>query len=109
MTDDVILTSLPIVDSVLVRYASALGDDVIAYRNHVHRVVNLCLAVTGAGGDDFEKIAVAAVFHDLGIWTDHTFDYIGPSVTLARNHLTAHSRSDWVPEIEAMIVNHHKI
>jgi hypothetical protein len=32
---------------------------------------------------DLEKIAVAAVFHDLGIWTNKTFDYIAPSVALA--------------------------
>jgi len=71
-------------------------------------VVNLCLAVTRRRCDDVDKIAVAAAFHDLGIWTDHTFDYIAPSVSLAREHLAAW-RADWIPEIEAMIANHHKI
>src|SRR5262245_11244412 len=70
----VLVTSIPIVDGVLDHYAAALGDDFIPYRNHVHRVVNLCLAVTGGRRDDLEKIAIAAAFHDLGIWTDHTFD-----------------------------------
>jgi len=105
----VLVTSIPIVDGVLDHYAAALGDDFIPYRNHVHRVVNLCLAVTGGRRDDLEKIAIAAAFHDLGIWTDHTFDYIAPSVSLARVHLAARSRADWIPEIEAMIANHHKI
>jgi hypothetical protein len=58
---------------------------------------------------ELEKIAVAAVLHDLGIWTKHTFDYIAPSVGIAREHLAARGRADWIPEIEAMIVNHHKI
>ena len=47
-----------------------------------------------------EKIAVAAVFHDLGIWTNHTFDYIAPSVALAREHLSACAQADWISEIE---------
>ena len=103
-------TSIPTVSTVLENHASALGHDFVAYRNHVYRVVNLCLAIAG-GGDrvELEKIAVAAVFHDLGIWTNHTFDYIAPSVALARQHLSAGAHADWIPEIEAMIVDHHKI
>ena len=103
-------TSIPTVNEVLGNHASALGRDFVAYRNHVYRVVNLCLAIAG-GGDrvELEKIAVAAVFHDLGIWTNHTFDYIAPSVALAREHLSACAHADWISEIEAMIVDHHKI
>lgn len=104
-----LVTSIPIVDGVLHQHATALGQDFVAYKNHVHRVVNLCLAVTRRSRDDFDKIAIAAAFHDLGIWTNETFDYIAPSVALAREYLAAHSRADWIPEIEAMIANHHKI
>ena len=103
-------TSIPTVDAVLEHHASALGGDFIGYRNHVYRVVNLCLEI--AGGEnrvELEKVAVAAVFHDLGIWTNRTFDYIAPSVALAREHLSACAHADWIPEIEAMIVDHHKI
>jgi HD domain len=75
-----LLTSLPTVDAVLDIHASELGHDLIAYRNHVYRVVNLCLAIVEDSRVDLEKIAIAAVFHDLGIWTNHTFDYIAPSV-----------------------------
>ena len=76
--------------------------------------MNLCLAIAegrdrSAAQVEFDKIAAAAVFHDLGIWTHHTFDYIAPSVALAREHLSACAHTDWIPEIEAMIVNHHKI
>jgi HD domain len=104
-----LVTSLPTVDEVLRTHASELGHDFIAYQNHVYRVANLCLAILGDRRSELEKVAVAAVFHDLGIWTDHTFDYIVPSVSLAREHLAARSRADWIPEIAAMIVNHHKI
>jgi predicted metal-dependent HD superfamily phosphohydrolase len=104
-----LLTSLPTVDEVLDDHASQLGRDLVAYRNHVYRVVNLCLAILGESHVDLDKLAVAAVFHDLGIWTNHTFDYIAPSVAIARKHLAAQGMVEWIPEIEAMIVNHHKI
>jgi hypothetical protein len=104
-----LLTSLPTVEEVLDNHASQLGHDLTAYRNHVYRVVNLSVAILGDTCIELEKIAVAAVFHDLGIWTDKTFDYIAPSVALAREHLAAQGMADWTDEIEAMIVNHHKV
>src|SRR5262245_24121940 len=104
-----LITTLQTVEAVLGDHASELGHDLIAYRNHVYRVVNLCLAIAGDHRGELEKIAVAAVFHDLGIWTNKTFDYIAPSVAIARGHLTARGMADWIPEIEAMIMDHHKI
>ena len=87
-----LLTSLPTVEEVLDDHASELGHDLIAYRNHVYRVVNLCVAIVGDSRVELEKIAVAGVFHDLGIWTNNTFDYIAPSVAIARKHLAARGR-----------------
>jgi hypothetical protein len=104
-----LITSLPTVEEVLNDHRSELGHDCTGYRNHVYRVVNLCLAIVGDGRIELEKLAVAAVFHDLGIWTNNTFDYIAPSVAIAREHLTARGMADWIPEIEAMIVDHHKV
>ena len=103
-----LLTSVPTIDEVLHDHASELGHDFVAYRNHVYRVANLCAAL-GKDRVDLERIAVAAVFHDLGIWTDKTFDYIAPSVALARVYLAAHGRGAWIVEIERMIADHHKI
>src|SRR5262245_28105853 len=103
------LTHLLTVERVLDDHASVLGHDRIGYRNHVYRVVNLCLAIAGEDTVQLEKLAVAAVFHDLGIWTNRTFAYIGPSIALARDHLANRGATDWIPEVEAMIVDHHKI
>ncbi len=105
--DGALLTRVPTIDDVLSDHATALRSDFVAYRNHVYRVVNLCVAM--AGRRELEKIAVAAVFHDLGIWTHGTFDYIAPSIALARDYVVAHAREDWTAEIEGMIANHHKI
>jgi hypothetical protein len=104
-----LVTSLPTVEEVLDDHALELGHDLTAYQNHVYRVVNLCLAIVGDSRVELEKIAVAAVFHDLGIWTNNTFDYIAPSVAAAREHLAARGMAGWIPEIEAMIVDHHKV
>jgi hypothetical protein len=105
---DALLTRLPTIDDVLDGHASGLGSDLVAYRNHVYRIVNLCVAIVGGRGE-VEKIATAAVFHDLAIWTDRTFDYIAPSIALAREYLVARAREDWITEISAMIADHHKI
>ena len=102
-----LLTSIPIIDAVLDEHAAALRDDFSGYRNHVYRLVNLCVAI--AGRSELEKIAVAAVFHDLGIWTNDTFDYLAPSIALARAYLVANAREGWTAEIEGMIAGHHKI
>jgi hypothetical protein len=105
--DGVLLTGIPTIDDVLNDHATALRDDFIGYRNHVYRIANLCVAI--AGRSELEKIAVAAVFHDLAIWTDGTFDYIAPSIALAHEYLLARAREDWTAEIEGMIADHHKI
>jgi len=113
-----LLTSVPTIDDVLHDHATELGPDFIAYRNHAYRVVNLCAALVkdrvvlkkvALKKVALEKIAVAAVFHDLGIWTNKTFDYIAPSVALAREYLATHGRAAWIAEIERMIADHHKI
>jgi hypothetical protein len=102
-----VTTHIATIDDVLNEHAIALADDFSGYRNHVYRTVNLCVAIVGPR--ELEKIAIAAVFHDLGIWTNGTFDYIAPSAALARAYLTAHAHEDWIVEVERMIADHHKI
>lgn len=105
----VVLTEIPTLDAILRRHAGEIGPDLEGYRNHAYRVANLCLAHAGDGGEAVEKTAIAAAFHDLGIWTDHTFDYLEPSVALAMSYLADIGRGPWAPEIAAMIREHHKI
>jgi len=45
-------------------HATALGDDFEGYRNHAYRVANLCAAQLRPTGEEVEKVAVAAAFHD---------------------------------------------
>jgi hypothetical protein len=104
-----LLKQIPILDQVLDGHAVELGDDFTAYRNHTYRVLNFCVAFSLSGEVQLEKIALAAAFHDLGIWTDHTFDYLQPSIRLARTHLIGSGKHEWISEITEMILEHHKV
>lgn len=99
---------LPLVDDILAAYRDRLGDDYAAYRNHVYRVVNLCYAAGPFSVADQAKIQIAGAFHDLGIWTDGTLDYLPPSIREAGNYLMSQGKPDWIAEISGMIEFHHR-
>jgi hypothetical protein len=103
------LKEIATLDELLEAHAAELGRDFTAYRNHTYRVVNLCVALSSDDPGQLQKMAIAAAFHDLGIWTDGTFDYLQPSIRLASAHLAHTGREEWVPEITEMILQHHKI
>jgi hypothetical protein len=101
---------LATIDAILGGYSRELGTDFEAYRNHASRVFLRCRRILGEpDATSLEKIAIAAAFHDLAIWTERTWDYLQPSCLLARRYLAQTGRGDWAGEIEAMIAWHHKI
>lgn len=104
-----LVSRLETLDAVLQAHASDLGPDLPAYRNHAYRVVNLCLAQRSLDAEQLERITVAAAFHDLGIWTDRTFDYLPPSVRLARDWLRRSAKEAWGPDVSEVILQHHKL
>ena len=104
-----LVTELPILDDILHAHAAALGADHLAYRNHCYRVTNVCFALCTEDRAQLDKIALAAAFHDLGIWTDGTLDYLEPSAQLARERLAGTQHAHWTPEVLEMIVQHHKL
>ena len=81
----------------------------MGYRNHCMRVFHFTRALAPEVPDRDRKIAIAAYFHDLGIWTADTLDYLAPSMALARAHLREYGPASWIAEIDAMISEHHKI
>jgi hypothetical protein len=98
-----------LLDGLMASWREVLGEDYEAYRNHCCRVFNFCFALAGSRPELEEKIAVAAVFHDLGIWSAATFDYLAPSQELARDYLESLGKTEWQEEIAAMIGEHHKL
>jgi hypothetical protein len=97
------------VEDILHRWQRELGNDGPAYRNHVYRVIHFCDAFRNGDDEQREKVVIAACFHDLGIWSNATFDYIPPSIALAREYLAAEGLDGWSAEIESMIAEHHKL
>jgi hypothetical protein len=104
-----LITEVPVLDEVLHAHAAVLGRDGAGYRNHTYRMTNFCLALLGADARQGEKVVAAAAFHDIGIWTAGTFDYLEPSVAAATQYLVRSGRAAWVPEIGAMIREHHRL
>lgn len=103
------ITHIELLEALFERYRPALGVDYQAYRNHVYRMINFCALVLPLDSLQQEKLAIAGAFHDLGIWTDKTFDYLGPSEQLAAEFLEQNARPHWREEVLAMIHHHHKI
>lgn len=100
----------PLIDELLPAYRPVLGADYDAYRNHCMRLFNFCSALAASESKAVEdKIAIAALFHDLGIWTEKSFDYLRPSQLLALSYLEKNFKASWCKEIEAMIGEHHKV
>lgn len=101
--------NLPLVDEILNSFSDIIGPDLAAYRNHVYRVINLCFSLGSFADAEKEKIQIAACFHDIGIWTAGTLDYLAPSEADAAAYLRARGKEEWVAEVCDMIEMHHSL
>ncbi len=109
-----ITTHITTLETLLQQWRPSFGRDYIAYRNHVYRIINHCIVYAEKNDiplsqETLEIIAIAAAFHDIGIWLDNTFDYLQPSVQHANNYLVQEGKGDWVEVVTSMINEHHKI
>lgn len=95
------------IEKILKNFKAKIGKDFQVYKNHIYRIFNFAL-ILDDNKENIKKYAIAAAFHDLGIWT-HSFDYLEPSITLAVTHLKENNEEQWIDEISLMIDNHHKI
>lgn len=100
---------IPLLNDILGKWKKELGDDYSGYKNHVYRMINFCFAQNDFNAEESEKIIIAGCFHDLGIWSNDTFDYLPPSVALAKDYLEKNRLEEWISEIELMIEQHHKL
>lgn len=100
---------IPLLEEILGEWKEKIGNDYEGYKNHVYRMIHFCFALHNCSEDERKKIIIAAAFHDIGLWSDHTVDYIPPSVVQAQKYLETNQLQDWIPEIELMIDMHHKL
>lgn len=98
-----------LIDEILGKWKSEIGSDYTGYKNHVYRMVNFTFALHDFKEEERQKIIIAGCFHDIGIWTADTFDYLPPSIDSAKKYLSQNNLENWVSEIELMIDMHHKL
>jgi hypothetical protein len=102
-----VVTTHALVEEILDSWRQAIGGDLPGYRGHVYRTLNLCRAL--APSVDADRIAVAAAFHDLGLWPEGTLDYLPASVGRATDWLDRGGRASWSREVALAIDLHHKL
>lgn len=95
------------IDLILESYLELLKDD-LGYVNHTKRMVLYALELQELNEEQIEKFVIAVAFHDLGIWTEKSFDYLEPSVELARAYLTQQDKMAYEHDVVQMIDEHHK-
>lgn len=101
--------SISRIEGILQFYTTALGKHYNAYRNHVYRVYHLALILhkNSLSSLELEQLAIASAFHDLGIWTHDSMDYVDPSIHLAQDYM---EQNEIPPHtVSLMISNHHKV
>lgn len=103
-----VISHYPLVEDLIAPYEKLIGRDLAGYKNHVYRVANYCTAL-GVETNASEVVQIASVFHDIGIWTAHTFDYIGPSKQEATCYLKCSHKRHLIQEVELLIEKHHKL
>ena len=102
-------TTHDLIEQILSKWAGAIGEDYQGYRGHVYRLFNFCLTLRPCTEEEKTKVAIAACFHDLGLWSHLTLDYIPPAVSHAAEYLANTGRQAWSEEITLMIGMHHKV
>jgi hypothetical protein len=100
---------IPLLEEILGEWKEVIGKDYPGYKNHVYRVLHFCFALHEVTAEEREKLIIAACFHDIGLWTDHTVDYLPPSSAKAVAYLKQKNLQKWVTEIELIINMHHKV
>lgn len=100
---------IPLLEEILGKWKSEIGNDYAGYKNHVYRMIHFCFAQRDFNDEERKKIIIAGCFHDLGIWSNDTFDYLPPSVNLTADYLRQSNLEQWIPEISLMIAAHHKL
>jgi len=100
---------IPLLEEILAPWQGRIGEDFDGYKNHVSRVLNFCFALRECDEEERHKLIIVGAFHDIGIWSDGTVDYLAPSIAQANLYLTAHGLTHWTREIGLIIDLHHKL
>lgn len=109
-----VVHNYPLIDELLDARRSVFGgpeaEPVFAgYRNHAYHILNFARQWVAPSPERDDKIAIAAVFHDIAAWPNDNLDYLRPSADQAVAYLDETGRSAWKAEMRLMVEMHHKI
>jgi hypothetical protein len=100
----------PLIEEILEGHREhARGDERgwASYRGHVYRVFNLARAVVPDRDDRDDKLAIAAAFHDIDVFT--SLNYLGLSIHTMDAWLQRTGRSGWADELAVIVAKHHHL
>jgi hypothetical protein len=97
----------PLLDQILTEYSLQLGRQLVGYSNHCVRILENCRLLGAQADADLFQIATA--FHDLGIWTNGSFDYIEASVDAFLGSRFSRPCREENEVVVEMIRCHHKL
>lgn len=104
----------PLIDELLDARRAVFGGPeseavFVGYRNHAYHILNFARQWIAPSAERDDKIAIAAVFHDIAAWPTGNLDYLCPSADQAEAYLDEIGRSEWKQEMRLMVEMHHKI
>lgn len=86
------------------------GDDYEGYRGHIYRVLTYALHFLDESPSYQSVIGIALVYHDIGLWTNGTLNYLEPSCKKAKYDMKKQKMSPTdVNLVQDIIYWHHKV
>ncbi len=105
-----LLQTHPLVEEILDSHRNhAAGDERgwASYRGHVYRVLNLARAIVPDRDHRDDKLAIAAAFHDIDVFS--SLNYLGPSIRTMDAWLKITGRGAWTEELAVIVAKHHHL
>lgn len=105
-----VLQTYPLVEEILDSHRDhASGDERgwVSYRGHVYRVFNMARAIVPDRDDRDDKLAIAAAFHDIDVFS--SLNYLGPSISTMDAWLQRTGRGAWADELAVIVAKHHHL
>ena len=97
------------VENILSSFKEQIHEDYFGYKNHCIRVLIFLNYLRPLNSEEREKLIIATAFHDIGLWTKNTLDYLDPSIDEAAKYLKSIAKEEWLEEISTIISMHHKL
>lgn len=109
MHDITIRIHRPRVESLLAPFQSTIGRDFDGYRNHIYRCITYAMHFLDHSPEHEQLVETAFVYHDIGLWTDKTLEYLEPSESAAVLDNETHGWGLNPDVLRGAIHWHHKV